>query len=429
MKHPARNFSLIAASLLLINSASGEDWPGYRGPTGMGITTEKGLPLEWGGADGKNVLWKSPLPPNLLKGQPDHNQSSPVVVDGKVFVTTAHWPKSAEKSKQAPAHHISCYDAKTGKQLWDTQVAPGPWVLTDLRGGYAAPTPVVTGGRVIAIFGSSIVHALDFSGQPAWSYTIKDHNKFDVALPSSPVVFNDTVFLQLDKKKPASKLLALDSATGKVRWKKARPECDFSHMTPVLIEVAGKPQMLVSATSELQGVNPANGDVIWSCKWGPSIWPVSSPVLSNGLVYAIGGRGGQPGVVIDPSGSGDVKETHLKWKIRPASEGLSSPIAFGELVYRLNSPNILRCVNITSGDELFKERLEDANPSVSPIVDPDGRIFFASAGKSVILQAGKELKILAKSDLGDPSLAAPAVSDGILFLKGTNFLYAISNKE
>ena len=96
---------------------------------------------------------------------------------------------------------------------------------------------------------------------------------------------------------------------------------------------------------------------------------------------------------------------------------------------RLNSPNVLRCSRIAEGDELFKERLEGVNPSVSPIVDPDGRIYFASAGKTVVIQAGEELKVLAQSDLGDPSLAAAAVSGGRMFLKGTKFLYAIGTKN
>ncbi|MFT4550245.1 MAG: outer membrane protein assembly factor BamB [Verrucomicrobiales bacterium] len=407
----------------------GEDWPGFRGPAGMGVTTEKGLPLEWGGADSKNVLWKSPLPPTVLQGDPDHNQSSPVVVGGKVFVTTAHWAKGVDKTKQAPEHHIACYDAETGKQLWDTKVEAGPWVLTDLRGGYAAPTPCVAHGRVIAVFGSSIVHALDLAGKEVWSHTINDHEKFDVALPASPVIYKDTVILQLDKKKPASKLLALEVKTGKARWEKARPETEFSHMTPVLAQVGSKAQLIVCATDELQGVNPDNGEVVWFAEWGRSIWPVSSPVVANGLVYAIGGRGGHPGLVVDPTGTGDVSNTHVKWNIGPASEGLSSPVTFGEYVFRLNSPNVLRCSRISEGDELFKERLEGVNSSVSPIVDPDGRIYFACAGKTLVIQAGEELKVLAQSDLGDPSLAAAAVSGGRIFLKGTKFLYAIGKPQ
>jgi outer membrane protein assembly factor BamB len=409
-------------------AAGAEDWPGYRGPTGMGVTKEESLPLEWGGPEDKNILWKAPLPPTVDQGAPDHNQSSPVVRDGRVFVTTAHWPAHTGQTARAPEHHVACYDAASGKPLWDTEVAAGPWLLTDLRGGYAASTPAIADGRVFALFGSSIVHALDTEGKLLWSYTIAEHDQFDVALPTSPVVYKDTVLLLLDRKAPAATLVALDAATGKVRWEKKRPESDFAHVTPVLAEVGGKPQLLVSSTHTLQGVDPEDGEILWSCAWGQSIWPVSSPVMAEGLVYAIGGRGGHPGVVVDPTGSGDVTATHLKWQIGPMSEGLSSPVAFGDRVYRLNSPGILRCVRIATGDELFKERLEGADPAVSPVVTPEGHIYFASAGKSVVIEAGPELKILATSDLGDPSLASAAVADGCIFLKGKSFLYAIGKQ-
>ena len=257
------------------------DWPGFRGPTGMGSTTERDLPLEWGGADAKNILWKSPLPATVNDGDPDHNQSSPIAAANKVFITTAYWPKGVDKTKQQPQHHVTCFDANSGRQLWDTVVAPGAWLLGDLRGGYAAPTPAVAGGRVFAVFGSSVVHALDLDGKHLWTYAIGEHEQFDVALPVSPVVYKDTIILQLDKKKPASKLVALDAETGKVRWERARPDCDFNHMTPVLAGVGGKVQLLVSATDELQGLDPEDGAVIWSCRWGQSIWPVCE-VSSSG---------------------------------------------------------------------------------------------------------------------------------------------------
>ena len=395
----------------------------------MGQSIATGLPLEWGGEGNKNVLWKTALPPTIHQGDADHNQSSPVVVDGRVFVTACHWPKGADKAAQPPEHHIACYEAATGKPLWDIKVPPGPGLLTDLRGGYASPTPAAADGRVFALFGSSILHSLDFNGQLLWSHTVADHDKFDVALSTSPVVYKDTVILLLDKKAPASTIIALEVATGNVRWEKKRPETEFGHMTPVLATLGGKQQLLVTATHSLQGIGPENGEILWFCRWDRSIWPVSSPVVADDLVYAIGGRGGHPGVVVDPSGSGDITDTHLKWRIGPMSEGLSSPIAFRDLVFRLNSPGILRCVRISSDKELFRTRFPGVDPAVSPIATADGRIYFASAGKSIVIQAKPELKILAESDLGDSSRAAAAVADGRLFLKGKAFLHAIGNKK
>lgn len=406
-----------------------EDWPGFRGPTGMGVSSGKNLPMEWGGPESKAVLWKSPLPPTFLKGDPDHNQSGPIMIGDRVIVTTAHWKAGTDRAKTQPEHHVSCYSATSGKQLWDRVVEPGPWVMSDLRGGYAVPTPVAADGRIFAVFGSSIIHALDLNGKPLWSQVITDHEKFDVALATSPIVFNDTVIMALDKRPPASTIIAWDCATGKQRWKQKRPETDFSHSTPVLIEAGGKPQMLVSATHALQGLSPENGKTLWSCKWRRSIWPVSSPVVTRGLVFAIGGRGEQPRIIVEPKGMGDLTTTQAKAKIRPMSEGLSSPVAFEDLVFRVHSGGWLRCFRITTGKELFQVKFPNADPSVSPIVTPEGRIYFASAGQSVVIQAGAELKILGESDLGDPSAAAPAIANDSIILKGRNFLYAIGNSK
>lgn len=425
MRNPMNH---VAITFILALSSAGlfaDDWRGFRGPTGMGVTTEKNLPLEWGGPDNKNIQWKTALPPTLLEGDADHNQSSPVVAQGMVIVTTAHWPSGADRKAKAAEHHVAAYDAKTGKQRWDSTVPAGPWILSDLRGGYAAPTPAVSDGRIVALFGSSILHALDLEGRLLWSKIIADHDKFDVALPISPVVYKDTVILLLDRKAPASTLLALDVASGETRWEVARPDTEFGHMTPVLAMVNDQPQLIVCATHAVQGVNPENGELLWSCTWDRSIWPVSSPVVAQGLVYAIGGRGGHPGMVVDPTGHGDVSASHLKYRIGPASEGLSSPVAFGEFIYRFNSPGVIRCIRIGDGEEIYKERLPNANPSVSPFVTPEGRIYFASAGKTVVVEAGPTLNIVAESDLGEPSHAAAAVADGKIFLKGHKFLYAI----
>jgi outer membrane protein assembly factor BamB len=129
-----RTLCYLLLTLLLPAGASAGDWPGWRGPTGQGVCPEKGLPLEWDGRSGKNVLWKSPLPGARDKERQDQNQSSPIVKKGLIFLTLSYWPAGVS-TKKFPEHHVVCFQASDGKQLWDTKVAPGPWLLTDLRGG------------------------------------------------------------------------------------------------------------------------------------------------------------------------------------------------------------------------------------------------------------------------------------------------------
>src|SRR4051794_40953786 len=131
---------VVAGVLLVAAAAAGAaDWPGWRGPTGMGRTDEAGLPLTWGGKAAENVLWKVALPGQEAKAGQDQNQSSPVVAGGRVFVTASYWPAGKPDPKALPEHHVVCYRAADGQLLWDVKVEPGPWLFSDLRGGYTAP--------------------------------------------------------------------------------------------------------------------------------------------------------------------------------------------------------------------------------------------------------------------------------------------------
>src|SRR5438046_1449077 len=131
---------LVGACVLLVVAgvAVAADWPGWRGHTGMGQSSETGLPLTWGGKAATNVVWKVALPGQEAKAGQDHNQSSPIVVGGRVIVTASYWPAGKPDPKTFPEHHVVCYRATDGEVLWDTKIDPGPWLLSDLRGGYSA---------------------------------------------------------------------------------------------------------------------------------------------------------------------------------------------------------------------------------------------------------------------------------------------------
>src|SRR5262249_25003690 len=126
---PAGRVSVLTAAALLAGAAlRAEDWPGWRGPTGMGHTRENGLPVTWGGKEKANILWQAPLIDGAAKVSLDHNQSSPVVVGDSVFVTLSYWPEGTT-NKSYSEHHVICFRKSDGKRLWDTQVKPGGWLL------------------------------------------------------------------------------------------------------------------------------------------------------------------------------------------------------------------------------------------------------------------------------------------------------------
>jgi outer membrane protein assembly factor BamB len=387
----------------------------------MGLTAERDLPLTWSEA-GENVRWKAPLPGQDAPTEPDQNQSSPIVSRGRVFVTTSFWPGKQDRAR-FPEHHVTCYRAADGQRLWDAQVQPGPWLLSDLRGGYTAPTPAADGERVYVVFGSAVVAAFTHDGKPLWRQVI-DPYKFDVALGASPVLYQGTLLLQCDQLEKKSRLVAYDCKTGAVRWEQARPDVSFAHSTPVLAEIGGKPQLLTAASNALQGVDPANGKVLW---WCAAQGDATSPVTGGGLVYLDSGRGGT-GLAVDPTGAGDVTQTHRKWTSRRIPEGLSSPVTSGEYLYRAHSPGVLECLRWSTGETVYSERLPGVSTTSSPIATPDGRVYLASAGKSYVVKSGPQFEVLATNDLGDAGQASPAVSGGRLFLKGGKMLYCIGSR-
>jgi outer membrane protein assembly factor BamB len=415
---------------LTVRAAHAEPWPGWRGPTGMGQSQHRDLPLTWDGKTMQNVLWKVPLLDNKDKVQLDQNQSSPIVHGEHVFVTISYWPPASKKDT-FPEHHVVCFHTKDGKRLWDTVVPPGPWLLKDLRGGYTAPTPASDGERVYALFGSSVIAALDLKGNIVWRKEITPH-AFDVALGTSPVLYQDNVLVICEQLENKSVLIAFDKKTGNLAWQRKRPDADWTHSTPVLAKIGGKTQLLAAGATAIQGLDPADGQPLWWCKTGTRTGDTPSVVVGAGLVYCDSGRGGGlggKGVAVDPSGTGDVTKTHLKWSIAKISEGFSSPVIVGEHLYRLHNPELLSCWDMTTGKLVYStERLQGISTSASPIATPDGRIYCASSGRSYVVRAGAKFELLATNDLGDPSQASPAVADGKIYFKGRSYLFCIGSK-
>jgi outer membrane protein assembly factor BamB len=415
-----RAFLVGACLLALVGGTMAEDWPGWRGPTGQGISNESGLPLRWDGRDRTNVRWSVLLPGQRVNAEQDQNQSSPIVCGDRVFITTSYWPIGVSK-QEFPEHHVVCYRARDGEMLWDRRVQHGPWLrASDLRGGYTAPTPACDGGRVYVLFGSSVLAALDVNGVVRWRQEIKPYN-FDVAIGTSPVLYKDTVLLQCDQVNQSSRLLAFDCKSGELKWEKKRPKVNFSHSTPVLVRINDRAQLLVAASSGLQGVDPDTGEVLW---WSEGRGDTASPVYDGRLAYLDSGRGGE-GIAVDPTGSGGDTTRQRKWRMERVPEGFSSPVLVGEYLYRLCSPATLRCWKMATGEPVFSERLAGVSTTSSPITTPEGRIYLASAGKSYVLKVGLKPEVLAGNDLGDSSPASAAVAHGCLFLKGSRYLWCI----
>lgn len=414
----------LTALLFLAAAAQADDWPQFRGPSGLGTTSEKNLPLTWGGEKGENIAWKSPLV--------GEGHASPIVWKDRVYITTVRWADGKPDPAVIPDHHVLCYGAADGKLLWDTTVPPGPWKRGDFRsgagGGYAAPTPTTDGKNLFVVFGSSVMASLDLEGKIVWRQEIRPFT-FDVTIGSSPVLYGDTLILLCGMAKASdSRLVAFAKSDGQVRWETKMPKIGYTHSTPLLVQVKEKPQLITIANHKdeaVQSFDPADGRRLWWCKGQGD---ASSPAFGSGIVYTDSGRGGG-GIAVDPTGEGDVSATHVKWTVGGLGEAIGSPVIVGNQVIRLLSGGVIRVWSVADGKETDKQRLDKIGSSwASPIVDGEGRIYFANGGKSYVVQAGPQIKVLAVNDLGDPNHCSPAVSNGRLFIAGMKNLYCIAAK-
>ena len=271
-----------------------------------------------------------------------------------MFVTASYWPGGKTDPKQYPEHHVACYRAADGKLLWDVKVEPGPWLFADLRGGYTAPTPAADAERVYVVFGSAVIAALDHDGKPVWRKEIKPY-KFDVALAASPVLFGDTVILQcdqVDKRVAADRVRPQDrrrEVGGEAADRRVRAQHAGRRRRSAASRNCSSPRRTRSRGSTRRparccGRATAKGDTV-------------SPVLGGGLVYFDSGRGG-PGVAVDPTGTGDVTKTHLKWKLAAGAGGvLVAGRRRATTCTGCISPDVLKCVKLATGEVVYSERL------------------------------------------------------------------------
>lgn len=415
-------------SLLFALPARGTagDWPGWRGPTGMGYTEEKDLPLTWDAKKGTNILWKTMLHRGG-KNNPDFTSpgwSCPIVWKDRVFITTAIWPgKLTDKERRAviAEHHVLCFRIDDGTQLWDTIIPPGKLLVENIYHGYAVPTPCTDGKLVYCLFGSGVLAALDFDGKISWREELPTLRNVDNGVCASPILFQDSVII------PGIQdmgLRALDKTSGKVKWEQ-RIKQRNTYSTPVVIRIQGKLQ-LIHYAGGIQGIDPANGDILWTCKAPTS---QSSPVYGGGLLYADAGRGGRQGAAIDPVAKGDVSKTNVKWQADVEGMAGSSAIIVDGRVYRGSGQSFLRCWSLGDGELVYEEKMARISPSASPIATPDERIYFASPGRSYVIKPGPKLEVLAVNDLNDGAdYTTPAVSNGRIYIKGKSYLWCIGKK-
>ena len=392
-----------------------QDWPEFRGPTAQGTATATGLPVEW--SERKNVVWQQAVP--------GAGWSSPVVSRGQIFLTTV-----TAGGEASPGLRVLCFDAATGQPQWSTEVfsAGGPPPpASHGRSSPAASTPVVEGERVYVYFGHHGAACLDRAGKILWR---NDRLRFDPSPASggSPILAGDRLIYVADCA-TAPFVVALDQQTGKTLWRVPRvlpPKMKFSFGGPLLIDVGGRPQVVIPGTGAVTALDPADGRVLWRVRTARDSSVGPRPVFAHGLVFVAVGFLRTELLAIRPDGQGDVTDTHVAWRVTKGAPLTPAMLVVGEELYAVNDAGVATCWEAKTGRVHWQEHLE-GNYSAAPVA-ADGRIYFQNeTGATTVVKAGTTFTKLATNSLEGPTLASCAVAENSLFIRTAARLYRIGS--
>ncbi|MFT5522120.1 MAG: outer membrane protein assembly factor BamB [Pirellulaceae bacterium] len=407
---------------LAVNSSLAEDWTRFRGPNGQGISLEKNLPTKWSATE--NIAWTTAID---VEGW-----SSPIVSGDQVFISGT--------TNEGVSCHVIAFDRITGKVLWNTKVFDQETRHKRGENSYATPTPTTDGKRVYAVFAAGSIAAVDFSGELDWvNHDVKFYSHH--GLSSSPILVAGLLVMPFDGSSNGGDnkvgwkipwkdavLLALDTETGKAKWRGKRGLSRLSHGSPCLMEVNGKQQIVSGAGDVVQGHDPTNGNLIWTIfSQGEGVSP--SVVVGGGHVYSCSGFEASTIRVIRGDGNGDVTNTHITWEQKEGVPSLASPLYVAPHLYAVTDKGVASCFDAKSGKIVWQERIGGKH-SVSPTLI-DGNIYFFDelTSEATIIKAGAEFKLVGTNSLdGEIMKASPAISQGNIFVRTAAKLLCIGPK-
>jgi outer membrane protein assembly factor BamB len=406
------------ALVLAAGVACGADWPQWRGPQFNGVAPDANPPLKWD--EQTNVRWKTPLP--------GRGNSSPVVLGDVVYVTTA------VREGTNCQFTVLAVGRQDGRILWQKVVCEEPPPApTHAEASWASGSPIADGELVYAHFGSQGLYCLDRQGNVKWSKRVgvmKTRNNFGEG--TTPVVYGDTLVLTWDQEGPGF-IIALDKKTGVEKWRAERSE-PTAWATPLVVEHAGKRQVIASATNRIRSYDFASGKLLWECG-GMTVNVIPTPVSLGDLVIALSGFRGAAAVAVKlPQAHGDItdKAEALAWRYAADTPYVPSPLLVGDRLYFLKvNGGRLTCLDGGTGRAHYTGQLLDGSKKIyaSP-VSANGRVYITGTeGLTHVVKEGPIFELLGVNQLDDKFMASAAVAGQDFILRGTKHLYCLGEKS
>jgi outer membrane protein assembly factor BamB len=425
-----------------------QNWPSFRGPHASGVAEGQFPPLTWDVATNHNVSWKTPIP--------GLGHSGPIIWEDRVYLTTAVSGDGkaefrpglygdVDSLKEATEHswRVYCLDKNSGKIVWEQTACKGvPKIRRHPKASHANPTPATDGLHVVASFGSEGLYCFDRDGKLLWKKNlgVLDSGWFYDAdyqwgFGSSPVLYRNLVIVQCDVGKN-SFLAAYQVADGKEVWRVARDEIP-SWGTPTVVEGPQRVELVTNATKYARGYDPQTGAELWRLGRHAEI-TVPTPVFGEGLIFITSGyRPVQPIYAVRPGASGDISlkegqttNAAVAWSTLKGGPYMPTPLAYHGYLYTCSNAGIVTCYEARTGKQVYKERLGGQGGYTASPVAADGRIYFTSEESGIrVIAAGAKFELLAVNLVGDPCMATPAITDGMILVRSQHYLFSFGRKE
>lgn len=407
------------------NLALGDNWGSWRGPTGNGISNEKGIPTEW--SKEKNVAWRAELPGPA--------GATPVVWDDQIFLT------SVDDGRLL----LICFGTD-GKEQWRQEIGRGNKNVRDDEGNSASPSPITDGKHVWSFMGTGQLACFTVAGDPVWNADLQQrYGAFEIAfgMSSTPVLHDGRLFFQLihGDGKPTTQeaiVVAMDAETGKHLWKVDRVtgaarENEHSYASPMLYNHGGNAFLITHGADYTIAYALEDGKELWrlgglnpqGSNYHPTLRFVSSPSAAEDIIVCPTAKNG-PVFAVAADRTGDLTDSDaILWVRDQHTPDVPSPLIHDDLVYLCRENGILLVLDRKTGEEVYMERTHSHRHRASPVL-ADGHLYLtARDGKITVVKTGRHFEIVAQNDTGESTAASPVISNGTIYLRTFDALWAI----
>lgn len=389
----------------VVGQTATTDWPCWRGPGRDNKSPDASPPLHW--TKSENIAWSVEVPGS--------GHASPCVCGDQVYIATAD---EADETQT-----LLAYARRTGELRWQTVLHRGGLMPKHEKNSHASATPACDGERVYVPMmngGDLWLSAVDGDGQLAWQTKIGKYQNGN-GYGSSPVLYDSLVIVSNDSQADAS-LVAVDSGNGTVIWRADRQPSSNS-ATPIIGDVAQRPQLLINGAGSVSSYDPATGQRLWFVNHKTEV-AACTMAFDQSRVYASGNVPEKEWLCIRADGAGDVAESHVEWRTDKRVTYVPSPLLHEGRLYFVTDGGLAYCLDAPSGREIWTHRLPGSFIA-SPILAGNHIFATAESGTTFVFEAGPKFAEQARNDLEESCFATPAISGDHLVLRTAQHLYCI----